>query len=70
MMIYSECVCVSVKLLTSSLGLEEKRVAIVPEEHTSIGQLVDGLNVSSETVVVCKICYFSLVDPYIAENIS
>lgn len=51
---YSVCVSVSVKLLTSSLGLQEKCIAIVPEEHTSIRQLVDCLNVSSEAVITCK----------------
>lgn len=42
--------CGSVELLTSSLGLQEKCIAIVPEEHTSIRQLVDGLNLSLEAV--------------------
>ena len=44
----------SVESLTSSLGLQEKRVAIVPEEHTSIRQLIDGLNMSSKAVIACK----------------
>lgn len=42
--------CGSVELLTSSLGLQEKCIAIVPEEHTSVRQLVDGLNLSLEAV--------------------
>lgn len=49
-MIYLDMV--SVKLLTSSLGLQEKCVAIVPEKHTSLRQLVDGLNLSSKAVIV------------------
>lgn len=47
----------SVKLQTSSLGLQEKRIAIVPEEHPSIWKLVDGLNMSSKAGIVHKTTY-------------
>lgn len=46
--------CVGVELLTSSLGLQEKSVAVVPEEHPSLRQIVDCLNVSSEAVSAYK----------------
>lgn len=46
----------SVQLLTSSLGLQQKGVAVVPEEHTSFSKLVDGTDMSLQAATVCGMC--------------
>lgn len=44
------------ELLTSSLGLQQKGVAIVPEEHTSIRKLINGPHMSLQAIIVGERC--------------
>lgn len=46
----------SVHLLTSSLGLQQKGVAIVPEEHTSIRELINGPDMSFQAATEGELC--------------
>lgn len=52
----SPCDKLSVQLLTSSLGLQQKCVAVVPEEQTSISKLVDGADMSFQAATACETC--------------
>ena len=41
----------STNVRPASLSLKQKGVAVVPEKHATIGQGVDGLNLTSQTVL-------------------